>query len=278
MLTFVGVLAGNAILAFTVTAFIVPHGIIIGGATGMGLAITHYVPVNLSGVVFVINIILFLLGTFTLGKRFLVTTVLSTFVYPILLSVMRALPGISSLTGNRTLATIYAGALLGLGTGLVLRVGASTGGTDILALVFHKWSHVSVAVLLYLIDFIVLGVQVSFSDGEQVLCGLLALSLNTVLLKRVMLMGRSQIQLFIVSDHYEQIRRKMLKELDAGVTMLHVETGYDKRHQKGVLCVVPNRKLYLVNEMVQAIDPGAFITITQINEVRGRGFTIDRIQ
>ena len=276
--TVIGVVAGNIILAFTVAAFIVPHGIIMGGATGIGLTVSHYVPVNLSAIVFVVNAILFLLGAFTLGKKFIVTTIMSTFLYPAFLSVMQAIPGIEDLTDNIMLATIYAGVLLGLGIGIIVRVGSSTGGTDILALVLNKWFHVSVAVMMYVVDFAVLGFQVLFSDAEQIMYGILALILDTLILNRVMLMGQSQIQLFIISDHYEDIRQRMLCELDAGVTMVHVETGYGKEEQKGVLCVIPKRKLYSVKEMIQEIDEKAFITISQINEVRGRGFTMDRVK
>ena len=103
------------------------------------------------------------------------------------------------------------------------------------------------------------------------------LVLETAILNKVMLLGQSQIQLFIISEEYEHIREKMLKELDAGVTMVHVETGYGQEDQKGVLCIIPNRKLYSVKELVQSIDPKAFITITQINEVRGRGFSMERV-
>lgn len=103
------------------------------------------------------------------------------------------------------------------------------------------------------------------------------LVLETAILNKVMLLGQSQIQLFIISEEYEHIREKMLKELDAGVTMVHVETGYGQANQKGVLCIIPNRKLYSVKELVQSIDPKAFITITQINEVRGRGFSMERV-
>lgn len=276
--TGVCVLAGNMILAFTVAAFIVPHGIIMGGATGIGLTISHYVPLNLSAIIFAVNAGLFLLGAFTLGKKFIVTTIVSTFAYPLFLPVMQAIPGIDSLTDNIMLATVYGGALLGLGIGLLVRVGASTGGTDILALVMHKWTHISVAVLMYIVDFIVLGCQIFFSDPEQIMYGILTLVLDTVILNRVMLMGQSQIQLFIISDDYENIRQTMLKELDAGVTMVHIETGFGKENQKGVLCVIPKRKLYSVKEMVQSIDPKAFIMISQINEVRGRGFTMERIR
>lgn len=278
IVTLIGVLAGNVILAFTVAAFVVPHGIIMGGATGIGLTITHYFPMNLSAVIFVVNILLFILGALTLGKKFAFTTIISTFVYPMFLSVIQAIPGIDQLTDNVLLASLYGGALLGLGIGMVVRVGASTGGTDILALVFNKWFHAPVAVLMYIVDFTVLIFQIFFSDSEQILYGILCLILSTTVLNRVMLMGKSQIQLFIVSEKYKEIKERVLKEIDAGVTMVDIETGYGEKRQQGVLCVVQNRKLYSVKEMIQTIDPKAFITITQINEVRGRGFTMERIR
>lgn len=275
--TVFGVLVGNAILAFTVVAFIVPHGVIMGGATGIGLTIAHYVPVDLSIIIFIVNSILFVLGATVLGKKFAVATIASTFIYPTFLSIVQKIPGIDGLTDNLMLATLYAGALLGVGIGLIVRVGSSTGGTDIVALVLNKWFHIPVAGLLYVIDFLVLGGQVFFSDTEQIMYGVLMLVLETAILNKVMLLGQSQIQLFIISEEYEHMREKMLKELDAGVTMVHVETGYGQENQKGVLCIIPNRKLYSVKELVQSIDPKAFITITQINEVRGRGFSMERV-
>ncbi len=273
-----GVLVGNAVLAFTVAAFIVPHGIIMGGATGIGLTIHHYLPINLSVIIFVINGVLFLLGAIVLGKEFALATIASSFIYPTFLSIVQEIPGIDSLTDNIMLSTLYGGALLGIGIGLIVRVGSSTGGTDILALVFNKWFHIPMAALLYVIDFLVLGFQMFFSGTEQIMYGILNLVLTTIVLNKVMLLGQSQIQLFIISDKYEEIRERMLKGLDAGVTMVHIETGYGQENKKGVLCVIPNRKLYSVKELVQSIDEKAFITITQINEVSGRGFTMDRIR
>ena len=275
--TVLGVLIGNIVLAFTVAAFMVPHGIIMGGATGIGLTISHYLPIQLSLVILVVNACLFLLGAVTLGQKFVITTIASTFLYPASLSVMQAIPGITQLTDNIMLATLYGGALLGLGVGVIVRVGSSTGGTDILALVFNKWFHISVAVLMYIVDFTVLGAQMLFSDTEQIMYGILALVIETTILNRVMLMGQSQIQLFVISEKHEEIRERMLKEQDAGVTMVHVQTGFSKEEQKAIMCIIPNRKLYATNEMIHSIDEKAFITISQINEVKGRGFTMERV-
>ena len=256
--TILGVLVGNLVLSFAVAAFIVPNGIIMGGATGIGLTISHYFQVNLSMIILAINAVLFVLGAVFLGKKFALTTIISSFIYPIFLSMAQSIPGIDKVTqDNAMLAALYGGVLLGIGIGLVVRVGASTGGTDILALVLHKWFHVPVAVFLY---------------------GILNLFLSTVVLNRVMLLGKSQIQLFVISDKYREIRQKVLTDIDAGVTMVDIETGYGEQKQQGVLCVIHSRKLYSVKEAIQEIDPKAFITITQINEVRGRGFTMEKLR
>ncbi len=274
--TIICVLLGNIALAVAVGAFIVPHGIITGGSTGIALTMNHYIKGNLSVMIFIVNILLFILGTIVLGKKFALTTLVSTVVYPVFLSIVQAIPGITKLTDHIMLASLYGGAVLGLGIGLVVRVGASTGGTDILALVLHKWFHIPLAVFIYMVDFSVLLCQAFFSNSEQILYGILVLVVAAMALNRVMLMGQSQIQLFIITEKYEEVKEKVLKEIDAGVTMVHIETGYGAKQQKGVLCVIPNRKLYSVNQVVQTVDPKAFITITQINEVRGRGFTIER--
>lgn len=152
--TILGVLVGNLVLSFAVAAFIVPNGIIMGGATGIGLTISHYFQVNLSMIILAINAVLFVLGAVFLGKKFALTTIISSFIYPIFLSMAQSIPGIDKVTENNAmLAALYGGVLLGIGIGLVVRVGASTGGTDILALVLHKWFHVPVAVFLYIVDF-----------------------------------------------------------------------------------------------------------------------------
>ncbi|HAQ63887.1 MAG TPA: hypothetical protein DCR23_05435 [Ruminococcaceae bacterium] len=98
------------------------------------------------------------------------------------------------------------------------------------------------------------------------------------MLEQVMIFGQAQIQLFIISEHYEEIREKFLKELNAGVTMSYIQTGLLGEDSKGIICVIPSRKLYNANEIVRSIDPEAFITVTKIKEVKGRGFTSERQQ
>ena len=189
---------------------------------------------------------------------------------------VQRIPGIDSLTDNPLLSALFAGGLIGIAVGMVIRVGASTGGTDVVNLVLHKWFHLPVSVFVYIVDFLILGGQALFSQPEQILYGLVLLVVESVALNQVILLGQSQIQIFAVSDRFEEIRRRLLGELRAGVTMVLIETGIAERQRKGVLCVIPPRKLYAAKELIHSVDPGAFITVTQIKEVRGQGFTLER--
>lgn len=274
--TCVSILVGNALLALAVAAFILPHGIITGGVTGIGILLNRFLPVDVAVFVLILNLMALVLGYVVLGKKFVLTTVGSSLLYPVLLGLIQQIPGIDAVTENTLLAALFSGGLVGIALGLVLRVGASTGGVDVVNLVLHKWLHVPVSVFVYLTDFLILGGQALFSNPEQILYGIVLLVLETLVLNRVMLLGQSQIQILAISSRYEEIRRRLLKELSAGVTMLLIETGYTGERQEGVLCVIPPRKLYDAKELIHSIDPEAFLTITQIKEVRGQGFTLDR--
>lgn len=92
-----------------------------------------------------------------------------------------------------------------------------------------------------------------------------------------MLAGAAQLQLLVISDHYEEIRQALLCEAQAGVTMLHADTGLRRTPGSVVFCVIPNKKLYGVKAAVHRIDPGAFLTIATVREVQGQGFTAARI-
>lgn len=230
----------------------------------------------MAALVLILNLAALLLGWIVLGKKFVAATVGSSLLYPLLLGLMQRIPGITLLTDNAMLAALFGGGLIGIALGMVMRVGASTGGVDVVNLVLHKWFHLPVSVFVYLVDFVILGGQAVFSAPEDVLYGILMLVIETLALDQVMLLGQSQIQVFAISGHFEEIRQKLLLELNAGVTMVMIETGCAGERQKGVLCVIPPRKLFAAKKLIQSADPNAFITVTQIKEVRGQGFTLKR--
>ena len=266
------IIFGNLLIALAVTAFIVPHGLVLGGSTGIALVITHLVPLQLSLVVLVANVVLFVLGAAFLGRVFAASTILSTFAYPLAMAILETLP-LGELVEDPMLAAISAGALMGAGAGLILRAGGSSGGTDIIALVAQKYLHANVSALLWVIDGCVIACQLPFSDTEQTLMGILSLTLLTIVMNRVMVTGRSQVQLLIFSTEYETIREKILGEQDAGVTMVPIEQGYTRRQSKALLSVVPRRKLWAIREMITEVDPAAFWVISEVSEMRERDLT-----
>lgn len=269
-------IAGNFILAFLVAAFILPHDIIMGGATGVSIILGKFLPVDTATIVLVVNICMLLLGSIVLGKKFLLSTIASSFLFPFFLGALQRIPGIESLTDNTLMATLFAGGLLGLALGMIMGMGASSGGVDAFNLVMNKWFHVPLSVAVYLTDTVILLGQALFSDPEHILYGILAIVIESFVMDQVLLIGQSQLQILVITEKFEELRRELLFNLEAGVTMMHIETGYAGQEQKGVMCVIPKRKLHAATELIQTVDPAAFVTITQIKEVRGQGFSRER--
>ena len=274
--TVIYIILGNAILAFLVAAFIIPHNIIMGGTTGIAIVLAKFLHFDTAVFVFILNAILLILGLIIIGKKLFFTSLASTILYPVMLALFQRIPGIDKLTDNTLLASLFAGVLMGLSLGLVMRVGSSTGGMDIANLILSKWTHKSVAIFVYLTDIIVVGAQAVVADSESIMMGIVVLVLESLVLDQIMVFGQSQIQLYVVSQKYEEIKKRFLTELQAGVTLSHIQTGLLEKDQKSVICIIPSRKLYRANEIINEIDPEAFITITKIKEVHGRGFTAER--
>ena len=251
--------------------------VITGGTTGLALFGQYMFHIPITAFVYVFNIAMFLLGAWVLGKAFALTTILSTFEYPFFLSILQLLSSrVGPLTDDMMLATLFAGAGIGIGLGLVIQAGASTGGMDIPPLVIEKKLGFPVSVSLYLFDFCILILQIFISDREQVLYGILLVVLYTVILDRLLINGKRQIQLKIISPEYQQINKKIQTDLDRGTTLLSIEGGYTGRPTYAVLTVVSPRELFKLQELIHATDPNAFITINEVREVRGRGFSLQK--
>ena len=274
--TTVLIVFGNALLAFDVAAFIIPHDIVMGGTTGIAIMLNKLFGLDTALVVFVLNTLLLFIGLAVIGKKLFFTSIASTLLYPAFLAVMQRIPGIDKFTDNILLAALFAGVLMGLAIGLVMRVGSSTGGMDIANLVAAKITHKPVAIYVYLFDFIIIGAQAVIVTPEQIMLGIVVIALESIMLDKAMLYGQSQLQVYVVSAKYNEIRLRLLKELQAGVTMSYIQTGALGEKEMAVVCVIPPRKLYAANEIVREVDPEAFLTITKIKEVRGRGFTSER--
>ena len=270
------VLFGNTLYALAVTAFILPNGLITGGTTGLALVFYHQFGIPVSIFVSVFNIAMFILGAFMLGKSFALTTLISTFYFPIILGIFENVTALRDITDDKLLAAIYTGIIIGVSIGIVIKAGASTGGMDIPPLVLNKKFGISISMSLYAFDFLILLSQMLFANKEQVLYGILLIMIYTVILDKVLMFGKSKTQVKIISHKYEEINQMILKHLDRGSTLMHAETGYLHDKRLVVLTIVSNRELPKLNNLVLSIDPQAFMVINQVNEVKGRGFTIDK--
>ncbi len=272
------IIIGNFILALGLCAFITPVGLITGGASGIGIAIKSLININISYTVYAINIIMFIIGYFYFGKKFATGTLLSTFLYPTFLAILEKVPQLQNIT-NVLLSTLYAGLCIGLGLGLVLRVGASTGGMDIPPLIINKKTGISIAWLINIFDCVILVFQVVFCPItiEQVLYGITVVIITTIVMDKVIMLGETKVQVTIISPKWQEIRKIVFDDINRGCTLLNVTTGYYQKNQFAVMSVVSKRELHLLNEMILNIDPTAFIISNETHSVKGRGFTLPSI-
>ena len=270
------ILLGNAIYALAVTMFILPAGLITGGTTGLALFFFHQFGLQVTVFVSVFNVAAFLLGLWILGKKFALTTLVSTFFYPFILGIFQKIPALTQMTDDRLLCAVYAGLMIGLSIGIVIRAGASTGGMDIPPLVLNKKLGLSVSATMYVFDFTILLLQILFSDKEQVLYGILLVMIYTLVLDKVLLMGQSRTQVKIISQKYEQINEQIIRRLDRGSTLIQAQTGYCRAELPMILSVISNRELPRLTRLVNEIDPAAFLVVSAVKEVRGRGFSLSK--
>lgn len=270
------ILLGNTIFALAIAMFIIPNDLISGGTTGLALFLNRQYHVPMSLFIYAFNGAMFLLGFLCLGKKFAATTALSTVFYPFILGVVRSIPGIEMPLEDKFMAVIFAGIFVGIGIGIVIKVDASTGGIDIPPLILNKKFHVPVALTLWSLDISIILLQVVSSERESILYGIVLIVVYTIVLNRVLLIGKSQVQVSIVSSKYEEINQMILSKIDRGSTLIQSQTGYAKEHGYMVMSVINNRELNQLNKHVLEIDPHAFMIIGQVNEVKGKGFTLPK--
>lgn len=271
------ILLGNLLYSFAIAFFILPSGLITGGTTGIALFINYLTGLDISLFVLIFNIVMFIAGLIILGKTFALSTVLSSIAYPFMLSFAQWLNRLTGdLTHDLILCTIFGGLLIGIGIGIVIRAGASTGGMDIPPLVLNKKFGINVSVSLYAFDFTILILQMFFSSREQILYGILLVCIYTFALEKVLIMGKSKTQVEIISEKYKEINDLIITRFDRGTTIYQANGGFTGNEAHAVLTVINKRELFAIQEAVMKLDPAAFIIISQVNEVKGRGFTLQK--
>lgn len=269
------VIAGNCIMAAGIGGFILPAGLMMGGATGIGLAASHYFGLPVSTFVGAYNILMFFIGAWLLGRHFALTTLISSFLFPALLGQVERLVT-QPLTDDIFLNILAGGALAGAGIGLVIRAGASTGGNDIPMLLLKRKLGIPLSVSMYSFDIVILLLQLPFSDLENALYSIVLVVLYSMMADKASTLGKSQLQVRIISSEYQRICRAIQTDVDRGATLYHIIGGYSSTESFEVMTVISPRELNHLNQLITEIDPKAFMTLARINEVHGRGFTMGK--
>ena len=270
------IIAGNALYALTVVLFLVPSGLITGGATGIALGINRALGLPVSGVLFVINMAMLAVGWVLLGRRFAITTIASTVLSPMFLALWERVFADFVLTNDIVLNTIFAGFGVGISLGITIRSGASTGGMDIPPLVLNKYLHIPVSVSMMVFDMLILCLQAAFSPLQQCLYGIVLVIVYTVVLDKVLIFGTTRTEVKIISRYADEIRDAILSQLDRGVTVLHGEGGYSREQEQVLLSVITNRQLPRLEKLAKLIDPACFMIVSHVTEVSGRGFSLEK--
>ena len=284
------VIFGNAIASAASAFFIVPNNFVMGGTTGIGILVRNIMGGNnewaVTLTVYVANFGLFVLGAILLGKKFAAGTFAGTVLYPSFLALfnlandayMNANGGLPIAHDQPVLAAIFGALLFGFGIGIVVRIGASTGGTDIPPMIFHKYFNLPVAVGMWGLDLSICMLQlIAERRIEYVLYGFFITLLAGFIVDMISPIGRKRAQVMIISKKYKELREMILNEMNRGVTMLYGKTGFLQAKTWVLITIISNRDVVKLNRLVQEIDPEAFLMVSVISEVRGRGFSSDKI-
>lgn len=269
------ILIGNFLLAVAVTCLIVPNNILSGGLAGVAVALQPILPfLDTTSFISISTIVLFIAGAICLGKDFLFKTLLSAISYPAFLYLLEYFLGNRQFTDNPMLSSIYTGVLAGVGIGLVFRTGSSTGGVDILAILAEKYLKLPSHIGCMLIDGSIVILGITMYSIHDAMIGLLSVVVTSIMIDKTLSFGGQKTKaVLIISDFYEEILAKIKIEMDRGATLLHGEGGYSRDVKEVILCVIENDQYPKFTNLVNEIDPKAFLVVQDAHEVKGDGFT-----
>ena len=271
------ILLGAAIYAFGLTYFVVPHHLFEGGATGITL-ITFYlfkIPVSLMNLL--INIPLFILAWKIFGAKSLYSSLLGTLALSAWLAFFERIPLHIDLQGDLLITALIAGILLGIGLGIIFNAGGTTGGTDILARIINKYTHISMGKLLFILDFCILMlILLIFKDLRLVSYTLLFDFIVSRVIDLIGEGGYAGKGFMIITKRPDHLAKVINDDLGRGVTFISGQGYYSQKDLKIIYCIVGRNEIVKMKEMIHRIDPQAFITITEAHEILGEGFTFEK--
>lgn len=271
---FTMVVIGNLILALAVHVFILPYEILTGGVAGIAIAISKLTHFPSDTLITILILILFMLGSFFLGKKFMMHTIHSTWLYPLFLSLLNQFDIV--VHTEPLLASLYGGAIAGIGIGLTFRVGASTGGMDVPPLVIHKFTNIDLSKLVLITDILTVLLGWYVFNFEAVLIGFISVYATSFAINKVLVFGDLEaLSVMIISSHMEDIIQRIHDDLDRGSTILQGQGGYSKSNRPVILSVITKQQYPLLVKICSEVDSQAFIIVNDATEVKGNGFSFD---
>ena len=264
------IVVGTLIMGASYAYFFVPNTIAPGGVTGVATVLNYLIGQPPVGTLsFILNIPLFLLGYRTGGKRFVFRSFLSMMLLSLFIDILPGAP----ITKDGMLASIFGGILLGIGLGVVLRAGATTGGTDLAAEMVHRhFSFITVGTFLLAIDCLVILLAGIVFDVQAALVALIALYVSTKVIDMVIKGWNTEQQMMIISDKAADIAARIISEMDRGATFIDATGAYTGEKRGMIYVVVTRAQIMQVKSIVADIDLHAFVTVSEAHEVMGEGF------
>lgn len=263
---------GCAIYALSFNWFFQPNNISMGGFTGIAQIVNHYLPVLPIGITsIVMNIPLFYIGVRKQGVKLLISSLYAMSVGSLMLDGLAAIHTFSPM--EPLLACIYGGVLLGVSMGLMLTVGATTGGTELAArLLKYKLRNLSIGRLCLGIDVTVICLYaLTFRSINNALYGIVAMYISSLAMDTVVYGSTNAKIAYIISGHSGEVARRLL-DMDLGITLLDGRGGFSGDRKQVVLCAFKRSQFAVIKAAVTAIDPNAFIIVCEAHEVLGEGF------
>ena len=278
------IILGAGIFSFGIFFLVIPFHFYEGGATGITLITCYLFKIPVSVMNLAINIPLFFLAWKLLGLRSLYLSLIGTFSVSTWMAIFELIPGshhlqnavFTALDGDILLACIGSGVILGAGLGIIFNAGGTTGGTDIVARIFNKYTTLSMGRLMLIVDAIVLTtVLIVFKDFRIAAYTLLFILIDTVVIDIVGEGGFAGKGFLVVTSKPDEIAKQITTDLGRGVTFINGMGYYSQQEMKIVYCVVSRNEMKQMKDIINKIDPFAFITITEAHEILGEGFTLD---
>lgn len=249
--------------------FLSPHYIAPGGLTGLATVLNYLFAWPIGTVSLLMNIPLFIIGWRSMGTVFVFRSLIATLLFSLSIDLLP----LQSVTGNPLLASLFGGVLLGIGLGLILRGGATTGGTDMAARMIHKkMEHFTVGGILFVIDCISVAAAGITIQIDYALYAFIAIYVSDRVLDMVMLGLNSQKACYIITDQYDRVKQLIFERLERGVTVMSAKGGYTDVERPVLVCVLSAQEVGRLKELVSESDSNAFMYITNAHEVLGEGF------